>query len=183
MGFHKGQSFYASELRQTFPRPHHGRRAGNLIFTSPTTLHCAHITSMITALLVPSPVPTKSMSVIQQGFHTQFGPKQSTVVRWASSHNNTFALAVVAAVDQKWFYDKDYFAMLDDYIDSAPSGANEVRKKPRWHGASKPSSYLNSKTNTACAGGHCVKDLFTRQVPKSDPECMFLECSVQQCMS
>ena len=108
----------------------------------------------------------------QQGFHTQFGPKQSTVIRWASSHNNTFTLAVVAAVDQKWFYHKKYYQMLDDYIHSAPPGANEVLKKPRWHGASKSSNYLNTKTNTACAGGYCIKDLFKRKVPESDPECM-----------
>ena len=28
-----------------------------------------------------------------QGTHAQIGPGQSTVIRWASSHNNTFSLA------------------------------------------------------------------------------------------
>ena len=32
--------------------------------------------------------------------------------------------------------------MLDDYIDSAPPGANEAVELPRYHGATKPSSYL-----------------------------------------
>lgn len=32
-----------------------------------------------------------------QGTHAQIGPNQHMIVRWASSHNNTFSLAVVAA--------------------------------------------------------------------------------------
>ena len=32
-----------------------------------------------------------------QGTNAQFGPNQHMIVRWASSHNNTFSLAVVAA--------------------------------------------------------------------------------------
>ena len=35
-----------------------------------------------------------------QGTNAQFGPNQHMVVRWASSHNNTFSLAVVSAADQ-----------------------------------------------------------------------------------
>lgn len=54
-----------------------------------------------------------------QGTHAQLGPGQAMVVRWASSHNNTFTFAVVAATDQEWFYHKDYYAFLDDYVSSA----------------------------------------------------------------
>ena len=54
------------------------------------------------------------------------------VVRWASSHNNTFTFAVVAGKDQEWFWHKDYYKMIHDYIDSAPPGANEAVQKPRY---------------------------------------------------
>ena len=42
---------------------------------------------------------------------------------------------MVALKNQKWFYDKDFYTMLNDYIDSAPEGANEAVQKPRYHGA------------------------------------------------
>ena len=196
-----------------------------------------------------------------QGTHVQLGPGQTTVLRWASSHNNTFSLAVISAADEEWFYHKDYYKvralvhiyvvyyvrlvvegctsrplcpsfilshcsralrrpsglavpsavlltlpspatnthnrqitsttphnphirnahhrprpglhppthppnppthpptnkMLDDYIDSAPPGANEAVEKPRYHGAAGNSRYLNTKTNTACAGGRVAE--------------------------
>ena len=44
-----------------------------------------------------------------QGTHVQLGPGQTTVLRWASSHNNTFSLAVISAADEEWFYHKDYY--------------------------------------------------------------------------
>ena len=106
-----------------------------------------------------------------QGTHAQFGPNQHMVVRWASSHNNTFSLAVVAAADEKWFFHEQYYTFLDDYIDSAPADANEAVAKPRYHGAASRCSYLNTATNTACAGGYCIKDLFEREVTQSDPAC------------
>eukprot|EP00040_Diaphanoeca_grandis_P026972 m.152243 g.152243 ORF g.152243 m.152243 type:complete len:1731 (-) comp30797_c0_seq1:210-5402(-) len=104
-----------------------------------------------------------------EGIHAQIGPQQTMVLRWASSHNNTFSLAIVAAKDEEWFQHKDFYQMLDDYIDLAPPGANEAVQKPRYHGAAQNCAYLNTATNTACAGGYCVKDLFTRKLPTSDP--------------
>ena len=130
-----------------------------------------------------------------QGTHAQLGPNQTMVnhlvtsfchlshrnlppfsrllqvVRWASSHNNTFSLAVVAAADQDWFYHDDFYRFLDDYIDSAPADANEAVHKPRYHGSAGASKYLNVATNTACAGGNCVPDLFSREIPSSDERC------------
>jgi len=104
-----------------------------------------------------------------QGVHAQVGPGQSVVVRWASSHNNTFSLAVVAATDEEWFHHPEYYKMLDDYIDSAPDGADESIQKPRYHGAAGNSGYGPSATSfTACAGGYCVKDLFSRELPSTD---------------
>ena len=99
-----------------------------------------------------------------RGTHAQLGPGQSTVVRWASSHNNTFWLAVVALKDEEWFFDKDYYRMLDDYIDSAPPGANEAVEKPRYHGAGyKSSGYISVGTTAgkfdAWAGGHVMLGL------------------------
>ena len=108
-----------------------------------------------------------------QGTHAQLGPGQSMVVRWATSHNNTFKLAVVAGKDQDWFYHKDFFAMFHDYIDSAPPGANEAVQKPRYHGAAGKSGYTNHDTYTACAGGYCVNNLFSRQLPTTDPACAY----------
>lgn len=105
-----------------------------------------------------------------QDTHAQFGPNQHMVVRWASSHNNTFTLAVVAGADQGWFFHKDYYSFVDDYIDSAPPGANEAIVKPRYHGSAGSCGYLNAATNTACAGGYCIKDLFQREVKASDAE-------------
>ena len=105
-----------------------------------------------------------------QDTHAQFGPNQHMVVRWASSHNNTFTLAVVAGADQGWFFHKDYYRFVDDYIDSAPPGANEAIVKPRYHGSAGGCGYLNAATNTACAGGYCIKDLFQREVKASDAE-------------
>ena len=105
-----------------------------------------------------------------QGTHAQFGPDQHVVVRWAASHNNTFSLAVVSAADQDWFFHEDFYTMLDDYIDSAPVGANEAVEKPRYHGAAGNCVYLNEATNTACAGGNCVKDLFAREVPTTETD-------------
>eukprot|EP00039_Didymoeca_costata_P029030 m.22963 g.22963 ORF g.22963 m.22963 type:complete len:1851 (-) comp7454_c0_seq1:181-5733(-) len=102
-----------------------------------------------------------------QGTHAQVGPNQTMVVRWASSHNNTFTLTVVAGVDEEWFYHEDYYSMVDDYIDSAPPNSNEAVTKPRYHGASRPSIYINN--DKTCAGGYCVENLFKRQLPSSDP--------------
>jgi hypothetical protein len=66
-----------------------------------------------------------------QGTHAQLGPNQTMVVRWASSHNNTFSLAVIAGKDEAWFHHKDFYTFLHDYIDSAPAGTNEAVEKPR----------------------------------------------------
>jgi hypothetical protein len=112
-----------------------------------------------------------------QGTHAQLGPNQTMVVRWASSHNNTFSLAVIAGKDEDWFRHKDFYKMLDDYIDSAPLGANEAVRKPRYHGSSGGSIYLNKETNTACAGGYCIKDLFARRLLATDPACKQLPCA------
>lgn len=113
-----------------------------------------------------------------QGTHAQLGPNQTMVVRWASSHNNTFSLAVVSAEDQDWFFREDFYTMLDDYIDSAPPGSNEAIEKPRYHGAPGGSRYLNEATNTACAGGNCITDLFTREIPSTDGACKRVALSV-----
>ena len=43
-----------------------------------------------------------------QETHAQLGPGQSMVVRWASSHNNTFTWAIVAGSDEEWFRRDDY---------------------------------------------------------------------------
>ena len=54
-----------------------------------------------------------------QGTHVQLGPGQTTVLRWASSHNNTFSLAVISAADEEWFYHKDYYkvrALVHIYV-------------------------------------------------------------------
>ena len=45
-----------------------------------------------------------------QGTHAQLGPGQEMVVRWASSHNNTFTFAVVAGPDEDIFFDPDFYA-------------------------------------------------------------------------
>ena len=114
------------------------------------------------------------------GTHVQFGPGQATVLRWAASHNNTFSLAVVSAADEAWFYHKDYYKMLDDYIDSAPDGSNEAVAKPRYHGAPGRCGYLNEATNTACAGGNCVKDLFSGELPKTHKDCTWGSCGANE---
>lgn len=72
------------------------------------------------------------------------GPGQRMVTRWASSHNNTFSFAIVAAADQQWFFHDDYYQMLDDYIALAPPGSNEAVAKPRYHGSSGVSSIVFS---------------------------------------
>eukprot|EP00040_Diaphanoeca_grandis_P019407 m.102462 g.102462 ORF g.102462 m.102462 type:complete len:1975 (-) comp27410_c1_seq4:129-6053(-) len=106
-----------------------------------------------------------------QGTHAQLGPNQTMVVRWASSHNNTFSLAVVAGKDQEWFYNSGFYDMLDDYIDSAPADANMAAEKPRYHGATRSSSYIvDDQTYDTCAGGYCVPNLFSRELPTTDPE-------------
>ena len=108
-----------------------------------------------------------------QGTHAQFGPGQSMVVRWASSHNNTFSLAVVAASDQDWFFKSNFYEMLDDYIDTAPPGANEAVKKPRYHGTTNPAYYISKGTGemfSAAAGGYAVKDVFRRKLPTTHPD-------------
>ena len=46
-------------------------------------------------------------------------------------YNNTFSLAVVAATDEEWFHHPEYYKMLDDYIDSAPDGADRSVHQPR----------------------------------------------------
>ena len=108
-----------------------------------------------------------------QGTHAQMGPGNTMVVRWASSHNNTFSLAVVAASDQKWFFDKRFYWMLDDYIDAAPAGSNEAVSKPRYHGSASNLGYLSKGSTagsfTASAGGYKIKDLFKRKLPTTDP--------------
>ncbi len=103
--------------------------------------------------------------------HAQLGPRQTMVVRWASSHNNTFTFAVVSAKDEAWFFHPSFYAMLDDYIDSAPAGSNQAVPKPRYHGATKSSMYLDTSTNEVCAGGNCVKNLFTRKIATSETAC------------
>jgi hypothetical protein len=107
-----------------------------------------------------------------KGTHAQLGPGQSTTVRWASSHNNTFTLAIVALQDQKWCFDPSFYEMVDDYINSAPPGANEAAEKPRYHGATRSSMYLSGGTEgmfDATAGGYGVNDLFKREIPPSHP--------------
>ena len=103
------------------------------------------------------------------------------VVRWASSHNNTFKLAVVAGKDEHWFSHEDFFKMFHDYIDSAPPGANEAVAKPRYHGSSGKSGYTDHTTYTACAGGYCVPNLFSREIPSTDPTCKFSFCFLCCC--
>jgi hypothetical protein len=103
--------------------------------------------------------------------HAQLGPQQTMVVRWASSHNNTFTFAVVSAKDEEWFFHPSFYAMLDDYIDSAPAGSNQAVQKPRYHGATRSSMYLDTSTNAICAGENCVKDLFTRKIATSENAC------------
>ena len=108
-----------------------------------------------------------------QGTHAQFGPGQSMVVRWASSHNNTFSLAVVAASDKEWYYKSDFYAMLDDYINTAPPGANEAVKKPRYHGSTRAGGYISPGTGgffNAAAGGSAVKNLFKSKLPTTHPD-------------
>eukprot|EP00729_Bicosta_minor_P016547 gene16546-7835_t len=97
-------------------------------------------------------------------------PGQRMVTRWASSHNNTFSFAIVAAADQQWFFQDDYYQMLDDYIALAPPGSNEAVAKPRYHGSSGATRYLNIETSTVCAGGLCIEDLFTHEVPSTDAD-------------
>jgi hypothetical protein len=109
-----------------------------------------------------------------KGTHAQLGPGQSTTVRWASSHNNTFTLAVVALADQKWFFEEDFYEMVDDYINSAPAEANQAMEKPRYHGATRSSGYLSASATEgmfdATAGGYGVDGLFKRQLPASHPD-------------
>ena len=77
----------------------------------------------------------------------------------------------MAGVDEEWFRHKDYYKFVDDYIDSAPADANEAVTKPRYHGATKPSPYLNPETFTASAGGYKINNLMTKEIHSSDPEC------------
>ena len=51
-------------------------------------------------LLSPQPFRTR-VTTAGQGTNAQFGPNQHMIVRWASSHNNTFSLAVVSAGSEK----------------------------------------------------------------------------------
>jgi hypothetical protein len=117
--------------------------------------------------------------------HAQVGLGQEIVVRWASSHENTFMFAIVAGRDQDIFWDEctfnyasrsceieDFYSKVNDYIDSAPESANQAVEKPRYHGSpAGKSRYLKTGTTTfeTCSGGHCVNNLFSRELPSSDP--------------
>jgi len=105
-----------------------------------------------------------------QDTHAQLGPGQEMVVRWASSHNNTFTFVVVKAANQEVFWREDYFKMVDDYIAQAPPGANMAQQRPRWHGAPGKSSYIDGRTFEACANGYCVDRLFTSRLDASNPD-------------
>ena len=61
----------------------------------------------------------------------QLGPGQEMVVRWASSHNNTFIFTIVAGQDQKIFWDPNYYKYVWDYIKLAPEDANTADTNPR----------------------------------------------------
>lgn len=65
---------------------------------------------------------------------------------------------------------KEYYAMLQDYVDSAPLGANKAAESPRYHGAPHETRYCDNDFR-CCAGGDCETDLFTRKLPTSDPAC------------
>ena len=105
-----------------------------------------------------------------QGTHAQLGPGQEMVVRWASSHNNTFMLAVLSAQDQDVLYDDNYYRYLDDYLDNAPNGTNYAKQRPRYHGGPRAaSSYVTKgQSQEACADGYCAK-IFTGLVDKTSP--------------
>ena len=53
------------------------------------------------------------------------------VVRWASSHNNTFMFTIVSGQDQEIFWDPNYYKYVWDYIKLAPVGTNTAEAKPR----------------------------------------------------
>jgi hypothetical protein len=89
-----------------------------------------------------------------------------------NAHARTLARISLTA-DQAMFFNTSFYEMLDDYIDTAPSGSNEAVEKPRYHGAAGRCAYLDATTNTACAGGYCVPNLFEREVTSTDPECEF----------
>ena len=62
---------------------------------------------------------------------SQLGPGQEMVVRWASSHNNTFMFTIVSGQDQQIFWDPKYYEYVWDYIKLAPADANTAKAKPR----------------------------------------------------
>ncbi len=56
---------------------------------------------------------------------------QEVNLRWVSSHQNLFCMAVVSAVDEHVLWQENFFDMMDDYVASAPDSANHALRKPR----------------------------------------------------
>ena len=83
---------------------------------------CVHIYSV---------EPLHGVDSLQRS-HAQLGPGQEMVVRWASSHNNTFMFTIVSGQDQEMFWDPKYYEYVWDYIKLAPAGTNYTDSKPRF---------------------------------------------------
>ena len=110
--------------------------------------------------------------------HAQIGSGQSVIIKWASAHYYNYYVSVVPAKYQSNFHGtegtkhplREYQSIIEDYVASAPDGANFASMNPRRHGVFySPSLNDDSWYSPRCSNGICPKDLYAERVVEGDP--------------